>query len=131
MEEYAKKQRAKKRIQKIKDNIGCFAAPILAFGLPFALFIGCCHVLETTEVGGVILNVWTWIWVICYFGTALFILIALGCCIYSMVKSASGSESVALLAAIVGVILFIFILTHLPEGCTHFDPDHVHRPDHF
>lgn len=109
-----------------KNTIGCLAVPLLFIGFPILLIYVGRRFFTETSVGQFLGNVFIYGWLLFFIGCGLLILYGIGYVIYSNVKDSTDNRTISIIAAIIGIILFIWILNTLPKSCDRYNPDHVH-----
>lgn len=109
-----------------KNTIGCLAVPLLFIGFPILLIYVGGRFFTETSVGQFLGNVFIHGWIVFFIGCELLILCGIGYVIYSNVKDSTDNRTISIIAAIIGTIVFLWILNTLPKSCNSFNPDHVH-----
>lgn len=79
-----------------------------------------------TSVGQFIGDIFFYGFLLLLIGIGLFILFGIGSAIYSSISSSTDDGCLSFIGAILGILLFIWIISSIPRSCSNFDPDHVH-----
>ncbi len=116
----------KEKIEKLKSNIGCILAPLFMLVVPILLFYYIGLFFTQTSVGQFIGDIFVYGFALFLIGVGLVIIFGIGYTIYSSINDSTNDGCLSFIGAILGILLFIWIISALPRSCSNFDPDHVH-----